>query len=725
MAYGLKYELIGKSTPFNKIWKVRISREGYSGPQIDRNVPSNPFILRKDSAGTVRGTSLDFAIRAIADFEFIEFYTENSLDWLIELVDPSGAIVWKGFIIPEQYQEPYSPAPVTVSFTATDQLGLLKNFTYTAVNATRISYLSILKSCLSNSGLSLGYAIAIAIKESRQNQARSVLSEIYVNPEVYNGLTCYEVIVDILSHFDAEITQHAGRWLIRRSVDKQITRILYDATGTFTGTQAAPIVKSLGQLGVADVYPTGSELNMELATAERKLIISEDYQTKSSILPPQDADKWTDANTLPGWTPALAQLIKVDADIPYFLVKPADNGYHPNSFAKASILEVNTTTDSVEFAFDYAYITPLNLTDPGTGVPIPWNNVTISVMVTLFNATQNKTWYLSKATGWVEVLSRLEITDVKPSGSVNQNPSWFNFKILSSGIPANGTLSVILYRPIGPDTMHNAERWGAAFKNVSFNILHDEIPLPTGLNYAITLNKSTKAAEKEIKIIGGDVPVVANARLQFSSYTSLSDYHTLTGLWTMPGVAGTALLLDLVAKLYASENRKAKQLLTGSIRGQVIDFDTVLLHNYPTPRYFEIVEASYNLCADRADVTLVELFDYIETPFTVLVSDTSGGTSGKILGGGSGGSSTPRANDYTPPLTIINFTNISNPSVENYQANHALKHGIYPRVALYTTLANGNRVQRQEIPEFTIVAGLITRIVYDLSSNETGFILIS
>ena len=725
MAYGLKYELIGKSTPFNKTWKVRISREGYAGLPIDRNVPANPFTLKKDSAGTVRGTSLDFAIRAIADFEFIEFYTENSLDWLVELVDPSGVIVWKGFIIPEQYQEPYSPAPVTVSFTATDQLGLLKNFTYTAANNTRISYLSILKSCLANTGLSLGYAIAIAIKESRQNQDRSVLSEIFVNPEVYNGKTCYEVVVDLLSHFDAEITQHAGRWLIRRCVDKQVTRILYDRTGIYTGTQAAPIVKSLGQLDEADIYPTGSPLNMDLSTAERKIIISEDYQTKSNILPSQDASKWTDNNTLPGWLPTLAQLIKVDATTPYFLVKPADNGYTYGSFARTAIQEVNTTTDSIEFSFDYAYITPLNLVDSANGVPIPYNNVKISVQVAIFNAAQNKTWYLSKTLGWTETLSRLDISDVKPSGSVNQNPEWFNFKIISAGIPANGTLSVALYRPMGPDVMHNAERWGAAFKNVVFNILHDEIPLPTGIEYGITLNKSTKANEKEIKIIGGDVPNVANKLLQFSAFTSLSDYHLSTGLWTMPGVAGTALLLDLVAKLYASENRKAKQFLTGSIRGQVIDFDTVLLHNYPTPRYFEIVEASYNLCADRADVTLVELFDYVDTVFSSVISDTTGGTSSSSSGSGSGGSSTPRAIDYTAPLTVINFANISNPSVENYQATYALKHGLYPHVALYTTLANGNRVQRQEIPEFTIVAGLITRITYDLSGNETGFILIS
>ena len=92
MAYGLKYELHGKSVPYGKNWKVRISKEGYSGPQIDRNVPANPFVLKKDSAGTIRGTSLVFAIRSIADFEFIDLYTNNSKDWLIQLVDDSLGI---------------------------------------------------------------------------------------------------------------------------------------------------------------------------------------------------------------------------------------------------------------------------------------------------------------------------------------------------------------------------------------------------------------------------------------------------------------------------------------------------------------------------------------------------------------------------------------------------------------------------------------------------------
>lgn len=624
MAHGLKYELHGKSVPFGKNWKVRISREGYTGPQIDRNVPSNPFTLKKDSAGTVRGTSLDFAIRAIADFEFMELYTENSQDWLIELVDHSDVIVWKGFIIPEQYQEPYSPAPCTVSFTATDQLGLLKNFTYNYTGIYREDYLFILKNCLANTGLSLGFAIAIAIKESRQDQAKSVLKEIHVDPTIYNGMTCYDVIVDILSHFDAEITQHAGRWLIRSRANKQVDRVLYDNAGIYESTQAAPALKTLGSFGAADVYPTGGALALTLATSERKILISEDYKTKSTLLPLLETETWTDDNTPPSdWTvDAYCGVLRlVRAETPYVLVSPKNDSLSSIGWAQAVVNEVSQTADSVEFSFDYAYITP-------EFFPIETENAGIVVEVQLYNSVLDKTWILSRQFGWVEGTSGdLRIANVYSSGCVKQAPNWFNYKVYAGGIPADGTLTVKLSTPYltqNHGTRYNtSQKYGAAFKNVIFNILHDEKPLPKGLDYEITLNKSTKAESKEIKIIGGDVPDVDNKLLQFGAYASLGDYHISTGLWTAPGITGTAPLITLLAKLYASENRKAKQYLTGSIRGEVIDFDTVLQHDYPTSRKFEIIEASYSLCADRADVMLVELFDYVESAFIAASTDLS------------------------------------------------------------------------------------------------------
>ena len=77
MAFGLKYELLCTTVKGN-LYKARIYFDGYTGNPIDRNVPVSPFILKKDKADIIRGTSFNFSIREEADFEFLEFYTNNS-----------------------------------------------------------------------------------------------------------------------------------------------------------------------------------------------------------------------------------------------------------------------------------------------------------------------------------------------------------------------------------------------------------------------------------------------------------------------------------------------------------------------------------------------------------------------------------------------------------------------------------------------------------------------
>lgn len=87
MAYGLKYELECLNRD-NEHYVARISIDGYSGSEIERNVPANPFRLLKEKAkkrGVICGTSFEFGIREAVDFEFLEFYTNDPQKIKVEL----------------------------------------------------------------------------------------------------------------------------------------------------------------------------------------------------------------------------------------------------------------------------------------------------------------------------------------------------------------------------------------------------------------------------------------------------------------------------------------------------------------------------------------------------------------------------------------------------------------------------------------------------------------
>lgn len=74
---------------------------------------------------------------------------------------------------------------------------------------------------------------------------------------------------------------------------------------------------------------------------------------------------------------------------------------------------------------------------------------------------------------------------------------------------------------------------------------------------------------------------------------------------------------------------------------------------------------------------------------------------------------------------VIGFTDTSTPAVENYDTLYNDVYGEFPTVQLFTFPEAGVRWERQEKPIYTIVDGIVTTITFDLSTNETGFIVIS
>ena len=736
MAYGLKYELHGKSVPFGKNWKVRISNEGYTGAQIDRNVPANPFKLKKDSAGTIRGTSLDFAIRAVDDFEFVELYTHNSRDWLIELVDNSDIVVWKGFILPEEYQEPYSPAPVTVNFTATDQLGILKNFPYAPpAEVLSQSLLVTLSDCLLNTGLYLGYEIAISIQETRQDPTRSILSELQSNPEIYRGMTCYDVVNDILSHFDADITQNEGLWMIRGMCDREKARMIYgpDCANTFTYT-SVPASQTLGRYGISDVWPTGSPLALSLATSNRLLSISETYLTKASITPKAETN-WGDNDFVApsGWTNhTMAKMIKAPGTVFYFLV--CEDGYkNPFGYAETIVSNVKATSEVIQFSFDFAYVIPMT-----TGVTdLTKEGCQLYISCRIYDPISGNTWSLTNA-GWSTnpylFVSGGYAINVPTSGNYLQTIDWKSFSVTAIGIPATGILTIQFGNPhawgwVGSHS-YGTSYWGAAYKNVIFNIYDSGKLNPSGLQYNIALNNSTKAAKKEFKWTGGDVPIRDNGFLQFMALWSVGGTDTQTGLYTTDDLTTPMSLIDVISEQNASDNRRAKQYLKGDIRGENLRFESVYQHSFPTTRKFEILEATYDLCADKANVTLLEILDFEAQTFVLTVGDYTGtpytGSGSASIIGFETTTPVPAPPVYAKAIKMtLGFIADANPSILAYNLTYFSTFGDYPSVRIFIWDGISGHDELGIKPKFTLVGNLLDSIVYDLGTPQTGFIILS
>ena len=76
------------------------------------------------------------------------------------------------------------------------------------------------------------------------------------------------------------------------------------------------------------------------------------------------------------------------------------------------------------------------------------------------------------------------------------------------------------------------------------------------------------------------------------------------------------------------------------------------------------------------------------------------------------------------PLSIIAFTLLEIPIVEDYQADYASLHGEYPSVRCIIDVDSTNGYELQQMPQFTYISGLIDTIYFVPGEAMTGKIII-
>ncbi|HLN22107.1 MAG TPA: hypothetical protein VK213_13525 [Bacteroidales bacterium] len=499
MAHGLKYELFCKT-----LYKLKLSFKGYTGPQIDRNVPVNPFKLRKDKAAYVRGTSLEFGIREEVDFEFLEFYTNNARHVKAELYGPEDELIWVGFNLPQQYQVPYKPCPVSVWFTASDGLGLLKqeSFALSGLN----SLLDIIRHCVDNIGLSLGYSIAINLFAENHDNTRSCLAQTFVLCEIFEGMNCYQVIEEILKPFNAEITQSKGRWRITRDADKESSRMLYTSGGIYEGTEAAPEVQTLGQLGGAgvNVHPKGM-LNLSLQPGGKQVNISHDYGKRASFFPNPAFGWGVDGDFVPE--------VRYNDNGPYVFI-PGRND--TQQWLSKTIPVVNVPGEDFVFSLKMAAV--------GSRL---YGGLPISVLmdITFFVYLTdgiNERWLTE--TGWVS-----ESTDItKQTASTIGGEPRFNElpPIITNEIPFSGDLTIALGRYHSMDGINDSS-WtiaGLAYTDLNVYFVQNGQLYASGHKTNALFTGSTEPSSLEdIDLKIGDAPDVENAALLYKNILLYSD----------------------------------------------------------------------------------------------------------------------------------------------------------------------------------------------------------
>lgn len=644
MAYGVKYQLLctGKNGVASK---VVISEDGYTGGEIDRNIPLNGFVLRMEKGDVIKGTTFEFGIREAVDFEFKEFYTSNKTKFKVEFYYPSDTLVWSGFVNPRQYSGDYKPAPNTLYFQATDGLGLLKNedFTLTGFNTE----LTILRHCIDKTGLSLGYAIAIELWEINHNKDYSPLAQTYIDSVVFAGLNCYEVIEKILGHgrYDATIRQWGNRWRIVSYKDQKATRLLYNSSGTYTGTEAAPTVQDL--VGVAagtnQVRPADI-LRHSIEPGGKGARIVHNYGRKLSLLDGYDFSLYS-SSMFTYWTRngsfTVAQKVLPDGTC-YAQLESYSNV--DTDYIYQQITVENAPGNDFVFEFDAA--------------PLGWSwsaltgassiNMLVRVMVKL--TVGSTVYYLTEA-GWDTSVDYIDVTVASSLGL----PEFQRIKVMTDEIPGSGTLEVRLmrFKSAGPST--GITYRGMAFANIlAYFVENNELAAEEFDDVAVFDEWTDPEMLSDVEVLTGDAPDEYNKSQLYINITRLVT-RVPTSFWQLTGNDTEFASLDLYVKMLASRMYYPREKLSGGLKGPNMGLDCLVKHDYNDNREFEIGVAEWDVYSGVWSVDLFEWFSFASRDITF--------ASGRQLGGGANltvASVTPASTSQTAGVAYNTTVHVDN-----------------------------------------------------------------
>lgn len=618
MAFGLKYTLEALSKRYANSWKLKVYFDDYAGAEILRDIPVSGVVFFKDSEGLMKKTSVKFSIRAQADFDFIAFYTSDAVGIKCELL-LSDVAMWTGFLNPEQFSEPYIPPPFNSTFVATDGLGRLKELTYTATNADR-SQLYIIDRCLAQLGQDLGFSIAIKVHDSGMNNTLAPIAQAYVYDACYNGMSCYDVVADILQMYDARLTQVRNRWFIWSDIHLGETRLLYSNALAYEDTETAPEQVELGYPD-ADIYPN-EIMQASLLPALKDVAVEQTLGYDGNLLENGDfSGRFSKADLLiQGWTAynmVAANIDRVYAQNKWWIkfVGYQSGDYFLHNIEQNIAVVNDPYAGGFVLSFDVCFLawheTATGLREVLTGAVR-----TYRVMVSMTDGVNTK--YLDE-TGWVDTVEYLaqnidSSTDVIDGTEV---------KIITNDLPyASGTLKVRLYgyRALVPEDANTIV--GMYYSNVrAYFMAEVGEEYPETLEGTFTINALARQSASDIDLITGDAVDIPNKALYYKNKLMLSD-DTPTMNWTIAGKAVSQSIALQMIRMIASRHYSPRLKLDGKVVCDNLDHTALVTHPYNSNIVFEIDSMEYDLYLDEARVSLVERKAWVEFERAMEIDET-------------------------------------------------------------------------------------------------------
>lgn len=197
--------------------RVEILGKNFEGVASEiEYIDPNPVIIDWKGKGSDKYRSIvpsECVLNVIAkeDFEYITLFSSDEKEHRVDIYK-AGIVFWKGYVMPDVYNEPYLAPPYNMTVSAVDGLATLDSYDYELIE-DKVNLLDIVRYCLQKIEHDIKIYDATFILPSVETSG-SGLQRNYVKGDSFNGLNCYEVLERVLFSQAARIAQVKGKWSI-------------------------------------------------------------------------------------------------------------------------------------------------------------------------------------------------------------------------------------------------------------------------------------------------------------------------------------------------------------------------------------------------------------------------------------------------------------------------------------------------------------------------------
>ena len=292
MAFGVKYRAEFDDNE-GETWRIDILEDGYASTITTMKLTGEPLVFEwpgiSDDALTqyVRGSGASINVYAESDFAYSELFTSDNLEFKVNIYYDTTTLYWTGWVTSNVWDEPYSDTPYPVRISATDGLGILKEFDFSDLSLTdRETVDTIIHDILEQIEVDDFTEYVNVYHDSMPDQAvgNSPFDQMKIWTYLYKDNNCYEVLESILKIFNAAITQYKGEHIIYRYKELEDATMYgrkFTAPATKSAVTKTPIQHVNRSTTASNFKDTGG--NLMIAPQIKTLNLLQTYGQRDSL----------------------------------------------------------------------------------------------------------------------------------------------------------------------------------------------------------------------------------------------------------------------------------------------------------------------------------------------------------------------------------------------------------------------------------------------------------